>query len=94
MSMGGVKILVVFAMAALCLAVVPRRVRLDELVAYATLLAARLKQCGSRIIGIAESFCKLIAIIHLYIFHIKWKFFKHRLEKDWRAVCAVFFESL
>ena len=33
MSMGGVKILIVFAMAALCLAVVPRRVRLDELVA-------------------------------------------------------------
>ena len=42
----GIKIFVVFTVAALDLAVMSGCVGLDELVLYATLFEARLKQCG------------------------------------------------
>ena len=51
-TVSGIKIFIVFAVRALGLAVVPRRVGADELVPYPTLFEARLKQCGRGACGI------------------------------------------
>ena len=45
-SVSGIKIFVIFAVRALNLAVVSRRVWPDQFVPYPTLFEARLKQCG------------------------------------------------
>ena len=50
---GSIEVFVIFAVRALNLAVVPRRVWLDELVPYPTLFEARLKQCGRGACGMS-----------------------------------------
>ena len=92
--MCGVKIFVVFAVAALNLAVVPRRVRLDELVAYAALFEPRLEQCGSGLLGMAEPLCEFGTVIRPDTFRLERKSLKHMFKKFCRTVCAVFLESL
>ena len=59
-----------------------------------TLFERTLEQCGSGIVCIAQAFCEFTAVIRLYTFHLKRKFLKHMLEKDSRAVGAVFLKSL
>ena len=93
-SVSGIKIYVIFSVATLDLAVVPRRVWLDQLVPYPTLFEARLEQCGGWIIALAASLREFTAIIRLHTFHLERKSFKHMLEKNCRAVYTVFLESL
>ena len=81
-SVSGIKIFVIFSVAAFNLAVVPRRVWLDQLVPYPTLFEARLEQCGGWIIALAESLREFTAIIRLHTFHLERKSFKHMLEKN------------
>ena len=81
-SVSGIKIFVIFSVATLDLAVVPRRVWLDQLVPYPTLFEARLEQCGGWIIALAESLREFTAIIRLHTFHLKRKSFKHMFEEN------------
>lgn len=93
-SVSGIKIFVVFALAAFNLAVVPRRVWLDQLVTYPTLFEARLEQCGDWIIALAESLREFTAIIRLHTLYLKWEFLNEMFQKYCRAVGAVFLKSL
>ena len=52
-SVSGIKIFVIFAVRALNLAVVSRRVWPDQFVPYPTLFEARLKQCGRGACGMS-----------------------------------------
>ena len=51
--MSSIEVFVIFAMGTLYLTVVSGSVRFYQLVLYATLFEARLKQCGRRLFGIA-----------------------------------------
>ena len=80
-SVSGIKIFVIFSVAALDLAVVPRRVWLDQLVTYPTLFEVRLEQCGDWIIALAESLREFTAVIRLHTLYLKWEFLNEMFQK-------------
>ena len=81
-SVSDIEVFIIFAVRALDLAVVSRRVWPDQFVPYPTLFEARLKQCGGWIIALAESLREFTAIIRLHTFHLKRKSFKHMFEEN------------
>ena len=91
--MGSIEIFVVFAVAALDLAVMSGSVGLYEFVADATLFEARLEQCGRGILGIAQPLCKFSAVIRLHTLYLKWEFLNEMFQKYCGTVGAVFLKS-
>ena len=58
-----------------------RRVWLDELVLYATLFEAHLKQRGRWLLGAAEPLCKLLTIISLNALYLEFECLEHMVKK-------------
>ena len=81
-----IEIFVVFAVGTLDFSVVPRSVRLYQLVPYAILLEASLKQRRCGIFGTPEPLCKLLTIVGLDTLDFEFEGFEHMIEEHCRAV--------
>ena len=88
--MSCVEVFVVFSVRTFDFSVVPRCVRLDEFVTYATLFEARLEQCGRRMLRVAESLGKFQSVVCLNALYLKRKSFNQVFKKYGGAVSAVF----
>lgn len=91
---GCIEIFVVLAVGTLHLAVMTRRIRLDQLMPDAILHKPSFKQRGRMLRCRQQSFGEFGAIIRLYARNREWKCLAQMLQKDSRAVGAMLLKRL
>ena len=88
--MHGIKILIIFSVRTLYLAIMTRCVWFNKLVLYPTLFEASLKQCESGFLRTAQSLGKFLTVIGLNALNGKFECLEHMLKKNSRRItcCA------